>query len=212
MDRQGQTFSSAETDLLWDQYESVVQDHTVQSGTMWMRKKDKNLEVAVELWPGEQPGAKGAAEKYLVLSAGKVEVFQPKVNQVMEYDTGKNRQTFESFLVLGFGGGGHALLDQFSVRYGGAETLKGVGSEREMQDGVVADKLELVPKSNGVSRLFDRIELWIDPAGISVQQKFYEAGTGNYRLVRYSHLKTNVKVREEVFKLKTNDNTQVLHQ
>ena len=87
-----------------------------------------------------------------------------------------------------------------------------MGTEEETQQGVATEKLELVPKSNTVSRMFERIELWIDPAGVSVQQKLYETSTGNYRLVRYSHIKLNVKVREEVFKLKTNSSTQVVRQ
>jgi outer membrane lipoprotein-sorting protein len=63
-----------------------------------------------------------------------------------------------------------------------------------------------------VNRLFERIELWIDSEGISVQQKFYETANGNYRLVRYSDIKLHTKLRDEVFKLKTNSNTQVVHE
>jgi outer membrane lipoprotein-sorting protein len=210
MDRQARMFSSARTDLLWDQYEASVQVHDLQSGTMWIRKKGKNLEMTANLWQGEKPGSKGAAEKYLLLSGGRVQVFQPKVNQVLEYDTGKDRQAFESFLVLGFGGGGHALLDQFSVRYVGQETLKGVGTEPESHQGVSTEKLELIPKSSKVKGMFERIELWINPAGVSVQQKFYETANGNFRLVRYSNIGLNVKVKDDVFKLKTNSSTQTV--
>ena len=108
MDRQAQTFSSAQTDLLWDQYESVVKEHTVQSGTMWVRKKAKNVEMATGLWSDSSARTKNSADKYLLLTGGKVQVFQPKINQVIEYDTGKNRQAFESLLLLGFGGAGIA--------------------------------------------------------------------------------------------------------
>jgi hypothetical protein len=46
--------------------------------------------------------------------------------------------------------------------------------------------------------------LWIDPArGVSVQQKFIEKESGNYRFAKYTNIKLNEKVGDDVFKLKT---------
>ena len=54
-----------------------------------------------------------------------MQVYQPKIEQVTSYNTGKNREEFESFLVLGFGARGHDMAKSFQVRYLGQETIDG---------------------------------------------------------------------------------------
>ena len=101
---------------------------------------------------------------------------RPKIDQVTEYNTGKDRAAFESFLVLGFGGSGQDMLKSFDVTYGGTEKV----------DGIDTAKLDLVPKSEKVRNTFDHIWLWIDPArGVSVRQQLFAPG-GDYRLATYS--------------------------
>ena len=57
--------------------------------------------------------------KYVLYKDGKLQVYQPKIEQVMEYSTGANRQQVESFLVLGFGGSGQDLKKVFDVSLSG---------------------------------------------------------------------------------------------
>jgi outer membrane lipoprotein-sorting protein len=103
-------------------------------------------------------------------------------------------------MVLGFGGGGHALLKSFDVHYLGTEHAQ----------GVKADKLELVPKSQATRNTFSQILLWIDPArGVSVQQKLLSP-EGDYRLAKYSNIQLNPKIPDDVFKLKTTSKTTVV--
>ena len=71
-----------------------------------------------------------------------------------EYNPGKNKADFESFLVLGFGGSGHDLTKSYDVEYAGIEQVQGVN----------AAKLVLTPKSQRVRNMFQTITLWIDPA------------------------------------------------
>ena len=48
-------------------------------------------------------------------------------------------------------------------------------------------------------KMFSNIELWIDDArGVSVQQKFIEAESGDYRLAKYSNIKINEKLSDEI--------------
>jgi outer membrane lipoprotein-sorting protein len=117
---------------------------------------------------------------------------------VTEYNAGKNKSDFESFLVLGFGGRGHDMQKSFDVTYAGDETV----------DGVKAAKLALVPKTQKVKNMFSQVLLWIDPErGISVQQQFIEP-SGDYRLAKYANIKLNQKLGDEVFKLKTTGKTK----
>ena len=69
-------------------------------------------------------------QKYVLFNGSKVQVYQPKIDQVTVYNTGKNRDAFESFLVLGFGGRGHDMLKSFDVKYLGSETVDGMDSRQ----------------------------------------------------------------------------------
>ncbi len=137
--------------------------------------------------------------KYVLFSGGVVKVYDHggSMDQVTEYNAGKNKAAFESFLVLGFGGAGHDLQKSFDVKYGGTENVLGVN----------AAKLELTPKAQNVRNMFEQIILWIDPArGISVQQQFLSKD-GDYRLAKYKNIVLNGKISDDVFKLKTTSKT-----
>ena len=191
MDTASANFKSAQADFVWDQYQSVVQDHDKQSGTVYFRRMQNGTQMAADIT--------NPSKKYVIFSNGKVDVYQPTIEQVTEYNAGKNKDEFESFLVLGFGGGGHDMQKQFEVKLLGNETI----------DGVNTAKLELRPKSKRVAGMFERILLWIDPArGVSVQQQFFEPASGNYRLAKYTNIKLNQKLSDEVFKLKTTSKTK----
>jgi outer membrane lipoprotein-sorting protein len=137
----------------------------------------------------------------VLFSGNKIQVYQPKIDQVMVYNPGKNRDAFESFLVLGFGGRGHDMLKSFEVSYLGAETVEGTSTV----------KLNLVPKATNVRNNVDHIVLWIDPArGVSVQQQFFFGNSGDFRLAKYSAIKLNEKVPDSVFKLKTTGKTKTI--
>jgi outer membrane lipoprotein-sorting protein len=137
-------------------------------------------------------------KKYVIYSGGKVQVYQPKIDQVTVYDAGKSRVDVDSFLVLGFGGGGHDLLKSYDVKFLGRETV----------NGVKAEKLELIPKSEHFRNNIARILLWIDPAqGISVQQQLFEP-SGDYHLSKYSDIKIKQKLPDDIFMLKTTKKTK----
>lgn len=189
MDRASASFRSAQADFNWDQYTKVVDSHDYQKGTIYFRRQGRNLEMAADV---KDPG-----QKYVLYQNDKVQVYEPHMEQVTQYSTGKNKADFESFLAIGFGGSGHDLQKAFDVSYGGRETI----------DGVATEKLELVPKAAKARNLFSHITLWIDPArGVSLQQKFDE-GSGDYRLAKYSNIKINPKLSNDLFKLHTTGKT-----
>ena len=139
-------------------------------------------------------------QKYVLYQNSTVRVYEPRIDQVTVYNTGKNRAEVESFLVLGFGGRGHDLEKSFEVSFQGYEQA----------GGVRAAKLNLVPKTAKGKNIFEHIILWIDPArGISVQQQFVES-QGDYRLAKYSNIKLNQSIPAEAFKLKTTGRTKMV--
>lgn len=192
MDRAADTFRSAQADFVWEQYQKVVEETDTQKGAIYFRRRGKDTDMAADV--------KTPEPKYVVFSDGKLKLFQPRIDQVTEYDVGKKKADVESFLVLGFGGGGHDLTRSFNVKL-----LK-----REMVDGVNTAVLELIPTTPSVKNMFDRMVLWIDPVrGVSLRQQFFEPSE-DYRLAHYSNIKVNHKVPDELFKLKTTPSTKTV--
>jgi outer membrane lipoprotein-sorting protein len=182
MDTAATNFRALQANFVWEQYQKVVDEKDSQKGTIYYRRQGKEIQMMADL---TEP------KKSVLFRDGKIQVAQPNVG-VTPYDVGKDRETVESFLVLGFGGSGHDLLKQFDVKYLGSETI----------DGVKTAKLELIPKSERVRNLFGKIWLWIDPArGISLQQQFFERGSGDYRLAKYTDIVSKDKLPDSVFKL-----------
>ena len=192
MDRAAAGFHSTETSFVWDQYTKVVDETDTQKGKVYFRRTGKAIEMAADITD--------PAPQQVLFSEGKVQLYQPRIDQVTVYNAGKDRAVVESFLVLGFGGSGQDMLKSFDVSYISAEKISGVD----------AAKLQLVPKAQKVKNTFDHILLWIDPArGISIQQQFFTP-SGDYRLAKYSDIKLNEKISDAAFKLKTTPKTKVV--
>jgi outer membrane lipoprotein-sorting protein len=190
MDTAATNFRTTEANFVWDQYQRVINDTDTQKGKIYFRRQGKEIQMLADV---TEPDAKS-----VLFSGGKIQLYQPKIDQVTEYNSGKNRADLESYLVLGFGGSGHELLKSYDVKYQGEESALGVNSA----------KLELVPKSARVRNTIARILLWIDPArGVSVQQQFFEP-SGDYRLAKYSDIHLNQKIQDSAFKLKTTSKTK----
>jgi outer membrane lipoprotein-sorting protein len=193
MDSAADKFHTTEASVVWDQFQKIVDEHEEQKGTVYFRRAGKEIQMVADITEPDQ--------KYVLFNGEKVQVYQPRIDQVTVYDTGKNRNAFESFLVLGFGGRGHDITKSFDVKYLGNESV----------DGVEAAKLDLVPKAANVRNNVDHIILWIDSArGVSVQQKFFFGTSGDYRLAKYSGIKMNEKISDSVFKLKTTGKTKIV--
>ena len=193
MDTAARQFRNAEADFVWDQYQKVVNETDTQKGKVYYRRTGKGeTQMAANILSPEP--------KYVLFADGKVRLYQPKIGQVNEYDAGKNREQFQSFLVLGFGGSGHDLPRQFDVKFGGDEDV----------DGVKTAKLELTPKAPNVKNMFNQIVIWIDaPRGISLKQQFFEP-SGDYRIARYTNIKLNGKIPDDVFKLHTSGSVKTV--
>ena len=194
MDRTAANFRSTQANFVWQQYTKVIDDVTdIQKGTVYFRRSGQNVEMSADVNDPSPP-------KYVLFTGNKVEMYQPKINQVTQYNTGKDRGAFESFLVLGFGGSGQDMLKSFDVTYLGNEKVANVDTV----------KLNLVPKSEKARGTFNHIWLWVDPArGVSLRQQLFEPD-GDYRLADYSDIQLNQKIPDSVFKLKTDSKTKFL--
>jgi outer membrane lipoprotein-sorting protein len=193
MDDAAAKFRTTEANFTWTQYNKVIDEVAeTQEGKIYFRRVGNDTQMAAEI---TQPSA-----KLVIFSDGKIQIYQPRLDQVDIYDAGAHRDEFESFLVLGFGGSGHDMLKSFDVNYAGTEKI----------DGTETAKLDLTPKSEKVRQHFAHILLWIDPQrGLSLQQKLFET-SGDYRLAKYSSVQINQKISDDKFKLKTSGKTKTL--
>jgi len=194
MDATSANFRTADASFTWMQYNALVNDvDLTQKGKIYFRRTGKCIQMSADF---TEPDV-----RQVIFADGKVQVYQPKTEVVDVYDASAHRDEFESFLVLGFGGGGHDMQKSFEVKYLGEEKV----------DGVTAAKLDLIPKSASIKNNFEHILLWIDPKlGLSLQQKLFET-SGDYRLAKYSEIRTNQKLNETVFKLKTSGRTKTVN-
>jgi outer membrane lipoprotein-sorting protein len=190
MDAAAAHFQTTQADFVWDQYQKVVDETDTQKGTVYYRRSGQQIEMMADIQEPEQ--------KFLLYKDGKLQVYQPKIEQVMQYTAGANHNDIESYLVLGFGGSGQDLKKSFDVSLQGEEAI----------DNIATAKLQLIPKSDKVRNYFTEAFLWIDLSrGISLKQQFMQ-GQGDYRVAKYSSVKVNAKISNDVFRLKTTSKTK----
>jgi outer membrane lipoprotein-sorting protein len=181
-------FSSAQADFTWDQYQAVVDDHDVQTGTVYYERKKGPTQTAAYI---KQDNGKDAP-KIVVFNGTEVQLYEPTIKQLTTLKAGANHAQLESFLTLGFGGSGTDLEANWKVSLLGTEPMNGVS--------VV--KLDLVPLQKKVLDMFPHVTIWIDPAqGISYKQIFYEPG-GDKRTAIYKNIRYNQPIASDVFEIK----------
>jgi outer membrane lipoprotein-sorting protein len=110
---------------------------------------------------------------------------------VEEFNIGKNRAMADQYLALGFGTKSESLRKNYQVSLTGEEEL----------DGRKMAVIELVPNADDVRKQITKIQMWVDEASwLPVQQKFSEAGSGDYFMSRYKNVMKNLKIPDSKFK------------
>src|SRR4029077_3455828 len=130
-------------------YEKVINEvDDYETGTIYYRRSGKEIEMMADVKMAGSDLSKLKPEpKYVLFSKGKIRMYQPKPDQVTEYDLGNNRSDLESYVVLGFGGSGQDLVKTFEVAYAGPETINGIATA----------KLELTPRAEKVRNTYKQI-------------------------------------------------------
>ena len=184
MDAASAKFQSAQADFKWDVLQSVVDEHDIQSGTIYFDRHASATAMAAYI---KQPAA-----KTVFYTNGTLTLVQPDIKQETLFSAGSNRNQYESFLTLGFGGSGKDLSSNWTVSCQGMEAI----------DGVQTAKLDLKPKQASVSNMFSHVTVWIDPSkSLSRKQIFYEP-SGDNRTATYTNIQYNPKIAPDLFKPK----------
>lgn len=188
-------FKSAQADFSWDQFQAVVQQDEIQTGTIYFERRKDETVVAAQI---KQVDGKDEP-KFVVYDGGQIQFYQPTTKQMTILRAGANRSQAEGFLTLGFGGSGTDLQANWDVTFMGKETL----------DGVEVAKLDLKPRAQNVQNLFTHVTVWVDPTrGVSLKQIFYEP-SGDRRTTTYTNIRDNQPIPESVFHIKTAPGTTI---
>ena len=181
MDAGARDFRTLTASVEHIKYTDVVKDISSESGQMWLQKKDEKMRIEFA-----KPDP-----RTILRSGNSLAIYNPKINRVEEYDLGKDRALVDQYVRLGFGTRSEDLKKSFTVAFSGEHEL----------DGKRALLLELTPKTEQVRAQISKIEMWVDEsAWLPLQQKFFEAGSADYFIFRYSDIKKNLKIEESRFK------------
>ena len=180
MDKSAKDFHSLTADIENVKYTAVVEDKSTETGQIWVRH-DQKMRIDIT-----KPEA-----RTILRTGDSLFLYNPKLNRVEEYDLGKNRAMVDQYIRLGFGTKSEDLKKSYLVTVTGEEEL-------DHKKTVV---LDLTPKADQVRSQLTRIQMWIDEASwLPLQQKFYEAGSGDYILFHYTNMMKNHKLNDSKFK------------
>jgi outer membrane lipoprotein-sorting protein len=180
LDREAKEFQSLTADVERTKVTVVVNDHSTESGQMEIRRDNK---MRIDLTSPDP--------RTILRDGDHLYVFNPKINRVEEYDLSKHRALVDQFLLLGFGTSGQSLTASYSITLQGKEML---GNEKVVH-------LELTPKSQDVRSEISKIGLWMDEATwLPAQQQFFETGSADYFVIRYTNVNRNVHLDDSRFK------------
>ena len=180
MNEAASAFHTASADLTMITYTAIIDDKTVENGTLKMQREKSGETRAVIDFSGQKDAA-----REIGLFGKTVRIYYPNGPYYQDYDLGKNSDVLNQFLLLGFGSSGDELSRNYTISQDGTEKLSDVNTT----------KLLLVPKDSKALQYLAKIELWI-PDGQSnpLQQQFYKP-SGNYQKVTYTHLQLNPPIK-----------------
>jgi outer membrane lipoprotein-sorting protein len=193
MDRAAKEFKSATADLKQVEYTAVIKESTEESGVLRIKRSNRNV-TAITEYTKPEPHA-------VLFKDKEAQVYSPKAKMDQIYDLAKFTSTVDQFVTLAFGTSGDELRRNYDVKLGGSESVGSTATSR----------LELIPNSKEVKRLFSKFELWIpDGLGNAIREKL-TAPSGDYYLLEYSNVKLNVPLPDSVFDLKLPKDVKKVH-
>jgi len=180
MDKSASDFRSLTADIEHIKYTEVVKDTSTEIGQIFVRRDQK---MRIEFTKPDP--------RVILRSGDSLFVFTPKINRVEEYNLGKNRALVDQYVLLGFGTKSQNMEKSYDIALSGEEEI----------DQHKAFVLTLTPKSEDVRKQITKIQIWLDSSSwLPIQQKFFEAGSGDYFLFKYSNMMKNLKISDSKFK------------
>ena len=179
LDEAARDFHGLSADFERTKVTVVVNDKSTETGSILVHGDKMLLEL------------KDPDPKTILRMGDNLYVYTPGLKRVEEYNLGKNRALADQFLQLGFGTQGKDLQKNYLLTVLGEPTL----------DDRKSVEVELTPKSEHVRNQFSKIQIWFDEGTwLPIQQQFFETGSGDYLLIRYSKVLRNPGINDSEFK------------
>lgn len=180
MDKSASDFHSLTANVEYIKYTAVVKDSSSETGQIFVRRDQK---MRIDFTKPDP--------RTILRTGDSLFIYTPKIKRVEEYNLGKDRALVDQYLSLGFGTKSQILRKNYDVALAGQEEI----------DGRKTLLIELTPKFPEVRKQINKVQMWIDPSSwLPLQQKFLEAGSDDYLLIKYSNLMKNLKVHDSKFK------------
>jgi outer membrane lipoprotein-sorting protein len=180
MDHAAKGFRSLSADVEHVKYTAVVNDTASETGQIYVQHDGK---LRIEF--------KKPDERTILRNGDSLFIHTPKINRVEEYNLGKNRAMADQYLALGFGTKTESLKKYYEITIAGEEEL----------DHKKTVLLELTPRSEQDRTQITKVQMWVDESSwLPLQQKFFEAGSGDYFLSHYTNILENLKINPSKFK------------
>ena len=189
MDDSAKRLKTFSADLEYTKVTVLVDDKSSENGRIFFRN-GKNPEILINI---QKPDA-----KFILFKKNKAEIFNPKINQIQEYDLEQSSGLVQQFFLLGFGTETGELKKSYMIRYVTEEELSG--------DTTVV--LELLPRKEEIAAQLAKVQLWIsEESWLPIQQKFFEP-SGDYLLAHYTAVKVNRKLPSSTFTIPGSQNAK----
>jgi len=182
MNKSAKNLKTLSADIKYTKVTVLVNDFSTESGQMYFRNA-KSPDILINFT--------APAPKVILFKKAKAEIYQPKINQIQEFDLSKRSSLIQQFLLLGFGTNSSEIRKVYKVSY-----LK-----EEQLGGDTTALLELVPLNAKLAAQLSKVQLWIsEESWLPVQQKFFES-SGDYSIARYSSVKVNRDLPSSKFQI-----------
>ena len=187
LDESSARFVSAQAGFHKDLYTALVKDHDLQDGITFTVRRNGSSEVGIKII--------GQGARTVEYKDGTARDYNPGLKCYDSYSASKNKGTIESLLALSFGASGKELAANWTVSDLGPDTISIDGKSAKVE------KLDLVPKEQGLRNNITHVALWTDLAtAISLKQIVYSP-SGDTQTATYSNVRLNKEVDKSPFKI-----------
>ena len=189
MDQASRNLSGLTANVTQTKVTVVVNDTSVETGKLFHKRSKNNSKTKLEY---DKPEL-----KILLIDKGKVWIYEPRINRLQEFDLGKDHSEAE-FFITGVGQSGANLSKSYDVKFLNEESVNGIRTS----------VLELKPRSEKVSSMFLKIQLWIDQTRwIPIQTRLTET-SGDYFTIQFDNIQLNPHLPDKIFKLNVPPNVE----
>jgi outer membrane lipoprotein-sorting protein len=180
MDAAAGNLKTISANLEYTKVTVLVDDKAVQSGQLYYRK-GKGTDILIDF--------KKPEPKAIAFRKDRGEIYNPKINQIDEFNLEGKTGMVEQFLLLGFGTESDRIKKDYELKF-----LK----EEDLQ-GDITVVVELTPRSETTRAQLTKIQLWVsEESWLPAQQKFFQPG-GDYLMARYTNVKVNRPLSNATF-------------